>query len=729
LIVDIRVYDSAQQMIIRAPFANVSISAGTPFTLSYLYQSAANLPLGAYNIRVGVWDQTTWYTYLYESRETFKVVAQPVAPQVSIVSSSISKKSIIQGETLTSTVKLTSNVSLSNLIVDIRVYNSAKAMIVRHPFQNVSIAGGSTITLSDNYQSAATLPVGIYNIQVGVWDQTTWQTYMYESRESFMVVAATQPPPPIVAATPNILPNPGFEDGAIAWNRYWGGMSIDSTQPRSGSKALKLAPNGGTDNPHAYRHLVSGRTYRVTAYGKQSVANESGSFTVSLKDASGETVFAQSVPVTSTSYVAHSINFTMPSNVRSASIQFYKGGGTGSMYIDDLEVISTSHPAATTYAYPSAAPADGLGYPFGSRRFSYVAGIRPTNVSQADQDTVVKQLYNKWKTTGLSTRCGERMVRFSRENEWSTVSEGIGYGMLLTVLMAGHDPEARQIFDQLFRFARMYPALEEDANLMSWAVKADCTDGGAGWNAADGDLDIAMGLVMADKQWGSDGSINYMAEAVKTINALKLLNFNYTGISIAKGHLHRTSDDMLSHFRAFKKATGDTFWDTALARSQEALEIGQSFSPVGLMPGWLMGYDNGNIRPSTGGFIEGAIEGQYEWNACRNPWRLGTDYVVSGDQRTKAILLKLMNFFKNTTGGDPTRFQPGYRLDGTPLATWGASQSFVGPAANGAMVDASHQAFLNNLWSWNASNPATIYYDNELQLIPLIVVSGNWWQP
>lgn len=725
LIVDIRVYNSANEMIVRKPFENIAISAGTPVTLSYLYQAAANLPLGAYNIRVGVWDQTTWFTYLYDSRETFNVVAPP---RISIAGSSISKTSISPGETLTSTVKLTSDASVSNLIVDIRVYNSANAMVVRKPFENVSIAGGSTITLSYNYQAAATQPVGTYSIQVGVWDQTTWQTYLYESRESFNVAAQTPPPAPILTTTRNILPNPGFEYGATAWNRFWGGMSIDSTQARSGSNALKIAPNGGTDSTYWYAHLVPWQSYRVTAYGKQSVAGESGAFTVILKDASGATVFDQSVPVTSTTYQAYSIDFTVPSNVRSAKVQFYKGGGTGSMYIDDMEVVSTSNPPATTYAYPSAAPAGGLAHPFGSRTFSYAAGIRPTAVTQAEQDAVVKQLYNTWKT-GLSTRCGHMMVRFSRENQWSTVSEGIGYGMLLSVLMAGHDPEARQIFDELFRFARSYPAFEQDPNLMSWAVKPDCTDGGAGWNAADGDLDMAMGLVMADKQWGSDGSINYMAEAVKTINALKLLNFNYTGISIAKGQLHRTSDDMLSHFRAFKKATGDTFWDTALVKSQEALEIGQSYSSAGLTPGWLMGYDNGNIRPSTGGLIEGSIEGEYEWNACRNPWRLGTDYVVSGDPRTKAILLGLMNFFKNATGGNPTNFQPGYRLDGTPLDTWGASPSFVGPASNGAMVDPSQQAFLNSLWSWNASHPATIYYDRELQLIPLIVVSGNWWQP
>ena len=37
--------------------------------------------------------------------------------------------------------------------------------------------------------------------------------------------------------------------------------------------------------------------------------------------------------------------------------------------------------------------------------------------------------------------------------------------------------------------------------------------------------------------------------------------------------------------------------------------------------------------------------------------------------------------------------------------------------------------FLDALWNWNAANFTTDYYDSELQLLPLIVASGNWWNP
>jgi len=88
-----------------------------------------------------------------------------------------------------------------------------------------------------------------------------------------------------------------------------------------------------------------------------------------------------------------------------------------------------------------------------------------------------------------------------------------------------------------------------------------------------------------------------------------------------------------------------------------------------------------------------------------------------------------MNYFQSSTGGNPALIRPGYELNGTPHSTAYASSSFIGPATAGAMIDTSYQGFLNSLFEWNALNPAGGYYDAELQLIPMIVASGNWWQP
>ena len=154
------------------------------------------------------------------------------------------------------------------------------------------------------------------------------------------------------------------------------------------------------------------------------------------------------------------------------------------------------------------------------------------------------------------------------------------------------------------------------------------------------------------------------------------------------------------------------------------------FAPnTGLIPDWIASPLNGP-RPSNPFEIDGnANEGDYFWNACRIPWRLATDYVTSGDQRAKTVASKMTSFFQRSSGGDPLKVYPAYKLDGTALDTRYNSQSFSSPITSGAMVDGSFQNFLNNMFAWNVSHPAGGYFDNELQLIPMIVTTGNWWQP
>jgi hypothetical protein len=126
-----------------------------------------------------------------------------------------------------------------------------------------------------------------------------------------------------------------------------------------------------------------------------------------------------------------------------------------------------------------------------------------------------------------------------------------------------------------------------------------------------------------------------------------------------------------------------------------------------------------------------ANEDKYWWNGCRNPWRFASDYVLSGDARWKTITSRIVNFFQarvNAAGGDVTVIGTGYNLDGS-MVTGGNSPAYHGPLCAGALVDASYQSFANALWNWNVSHFTTGYYDSELQLLSLVVASGNWWSP
>ena len=434
------------------------------------------------------------------------------------------------------------------------------------------------------------------------------------------------------------------------------------------------------------------------------------------------------------------------------------GGGGGSATAADLPgsatgagtntntgtgtIASPAPDASLSGAKPS--PVEGVSYPFGARIDRYVAGIGPTQTPAA-MDSLLTRQYDAWKAARVvsadSIVPGGKAIKFSN-NDYMTVSEGMGYGMLLAVIFAGHDPQARSLFDSLLAVVRARPSygvVPFDPNgkyLMDWRINANGTSGGEGWNAMDGDLDVAMALVMADRQWGSSGQWNYLQEGKNTIAGLKSWNMKPDGTTkgLRTPDVSRTSDYMIGHFRAFKAVTGDTLWDRAVDRSYQLLDRMQTvYSPgVGLMPDFVIDTNTASPRPSTGFLGDGNDkEGYFWWNACRNPWRYASDYLLSGDARFAQVTGRMIDFFKNSSGGDPNNIGTGYALDGTVLTggsmPGGNSAAYHGPICAGACIDARYQGFVDAMWNWNVGRLTTGYYDSEIQLLSMVVASGNWW--
>jgi endo-1,4-beta-D-glucanase Y len=422
------------------------------------------------------------------------------------------------------------------------------------------------------------------------------------------------------------------------------------------------------------------------------------------------------------------------------------GGGGGGVDVSAAEAGTGSSQVAGSPQSSSAGGAEGA-YPFGSRLIPYAAGIKPSNVTQLEMDTTIRSAYDAWKARSIvdvPTVSGGKAVKFGSSTDYLTVSEGAGYGMLLAVLMAGHDAGARALFDGLLTTVRARPAKgmmqyfgDQAKYLMDWRLKMDGTSSDwddKGANAMDGDLDIAMALLMAHRQWGSADGWNYRQEAINTIEALKAVDMNPDGATkgLPSGDNNRTSDYMIGHFRAFAKATGDSFWNKAVDRAYDLINHIQTvYAPgTGLIPDFVINTNTPNPEPSHGYIGDGTpTEGFFYSNALRNPWRFGSDYVLSGDWRWKEVNNKLVNFIKSDSGGDPTRIALGYQLDGTPTERSYPPKATIACMIGGALVDGAHQEFLNSLWSWTANNLSRDYYDSELQLLPMIVASGNWWTP
>jgi len=102
--------------------------------------------------------------------------------------------------------------------------------------------------------------------------------------------------------------------------------------------------------------------------------------------------------------------------------------------------------------------------------------------------------YTAWKTAFIQecTANASAVVK----NGGGVYSEGIGYGMLLA---ANNNDQA--LFDELWKF---YTDHVDKNGLMNWAMDACAAPGDNTANAAaDGDLDAALGLVVANKVWAA----------------------------------------------------------------------------------------------------------------------------------------------------------------------------------------------------------------------------------
>ena len=379
--------------------------------------------------------------------------------------------------------------------------------------------------------------------------------------------------------------------------------------------------------------------------------------------------------------------------------------------------------------------------PFGTHTLSYTQGsILPDHVSQEDLDQSVRNFYNVWKTRFLREGCGDGRVYVATGMGSSlTVSEAHGYGMVLLAYMAGHEPDAQRLFDGMFLYFRDHPT-SESANLMAWSQDESCASNQGEDSASDGDLDVAYALLLADKQWGSGGTIDYRAEAVKVISAIRngdvdptssyVLLGNWVSAGSQEFRATRSSDFMPGHFASFAAATGDLEWGQLLDSEYGIVATVQETyaSSTGLLPDFILDARTAP-QPAPPGFLENDADGQYSYNASRDPWRLGVHYLITGDTRARAALDKINAWVKGATGGDPGQIKAGYALDGSPIRTY-YDHAFGAPFGVGAMVDSSHQDWLNALWDATLGDEGDAnYFGDTLKLLSMIVMSGNWWAP
>ena len=414
------------------------------------------------------------------------------------------------------------------------------------------------------------------------------------------------------------------------------------------------------------------------------------------------------------------------------------------------------------------------------------AAMLPSHLSRETLDDTVRSFYLRWKDHYILPGCseGEKYVWFEgTQGKNICVSEGQGYGMMIVALMAGFDSTAQETYDCLYRYYKSHPSTSSPS-LMAWMQTRYCRsiDGGT---ATDGDMDIAYSLLLADAQWGRHSNIPYRQKAMEIISAIHREEINPVTYIVmeANGETPRSrdyfdmraSDFMPDHIRAFRQATGDSTWDSVLNNNYRVFRYLQdTYSPeAGLVPDFIRhirirtgqgfagagpaiasaaaapqtphGDGSGTIDdfqeeemsaiPAQPNYLESKYDGVYNFNACRVPWRIAADYLVSGDKRAADFLARLNPWIHSTTKGIPDNISAGYNLEGEDLPhRYYEALCFICPFAVAAMANPDspeNQQWLNKLWDYIVGFKMKDfdYYDNTIKMIDLIILTGNYWAP
>ncbi|MFA5010415.1 MAG: glycosyl hydrolase family 8 [Ignavibacteria bacterium] len=353
-------------------------------------------------------------------------------------------------------------------------------------------------------------------------------------------------------------------------------------------------------------------------------------------------------------------------------------------------------------------------YPF-PQNVIYKYGIYPSNKNHIDLDTT----FINWKARHVTSQGAGGYRRVLWDTLRMTVSEGIGYGMLISVNM-----NDKPLFDDLLGYYNIHLGPN---GLMNWIIDSLGNNYfGLQGSATDAEEDVAYALILADRQWGSGGSINYMQAAINVINKIYEFGidtvYNLPKSGDESGGLYRVNTSYFApaYYRAFAYYTGNSGWDSVINGCYNYLVFINN-DTTGLVPDWCL--PDGNPMPPCPPPY--TCKYSYHYDATRTPWRIGMDYLWYGDMRANNFCSLITSFARSVGSAN---ILDDYALNGTPLGMY-HNNAFVGPFGVGTMAtDATFQNFCDSIYRENATTYSTRwnYFNSSLKTLTLLVQTGNF---
>ena len=368
-------------------------------------------------------------------------------------------------------------------------------------------------------------------------------------------------------------------------------------------------------------------------------------------------------------------------------------------------IISSFVPLNISYAADLTFPYDA----------TYTAGFNSLADNQSEANSMLLDEYKQWKAARVTSNGAGGNLRVQRgsSDSYDTVSEGIGYGMLLAVYF-----DDRTTFDGLWKYAKAH----FNANgLMGWHVDANGNFVGTGGSGAatDAEEDMGIALIFAVKKWGA-----YEQEAKTFLNNMyntEVEKGTYVlkpGDSWGGSNVTNPSYFAPGYYRVFAEFTGNQEWLKVADKCYEILDKCRN-SSTGLVPDWC----NSNGGQASGQGYD------FKYDAIRTSWRIAVDYSWYGTTKAKTVCDSMSKFFKNagiSSIGD------GYQINGNKISN-NHSSTFVACIASGAMTGYDEN-FAKDMYKEcikvkDDYSTGWSYYGNSLRMMALLHATGNFPNP
>jgi endo-1,4-beta-D-glucanase Y len=354
-------------------------------------------------------------------------------------------------------------------------------------------------------------------------------------------------------------------------------------------------------------------------------------------------------------------------------------------------------------------------YPF-PRNASYPKGIKAASDYASSSD--VQAAYNSFLSRYETGTCGgETCARITFDDPTYTVSEGIGYGMLIMVYMDNATNNTQTKFDNLWKY---FKANRNKNGVMNWKIQG-FTNSCSGNNcngASDAELDVALALMMAYKQWGTE---SYLTDAKTLIEAIYTHEISKTNKGLIKPGdqwepFYNSSYVSTAALEVFKNASSSN-WDEAITANLNMVKANAN-ATSGLASDWC---------DASGNPVNGNSSIKFGYDAVRTPYRMALSYAWFGHSQAKTVNDMVANWAttKNPIKGNPLQIKDGYNVDGSELGAWNVA-TYVGALASAGMADAKYQTWVNEASAqlMGAANGSG-YYHSSLKVLYGLLLTGN----